>query len=290
MTSLGAYLSLTKPRLLPLVLLSGVPALLLAAGRWPEPGLVAATLTGTALAAGAANALNSYLERSSDARMDRTRTRPLPSGALEPERALIFGLVLGLLGTALLGLGAGPVPAMLALAAILSYVFLYTLWLKPRHPIAVVVGGLSGAVAPLIADAAVRGAVGLPGLLLFGIIFAWQPPHFYAIALYRRREYEAAGFPMLPSRRGDEVARRRILLWVLGLVPFTLLPVLLSQLGVVYGAAASLLGAWMLWHAWRLYRERTDFAARRLFRVSLLYLAGLFVAMSVDLLILGIQP
>jgi protoheme IX farnesyltransferase len=288
MTPFAAYLSLTKPRLLPLVLLSGVPGLLLAAGRWPDPSLVACTLVGTALAAGAANALNAYLERQPDARMERTRSRPLPSGALQPGRALGFGLVLGGLGTALLLVGAGPVPAGLALAAILSYVFLYTLWLKPRHPIAVVVGGLSGAVAPLIADAAVRGAVGLPGLLLFGIIFAWQPPHFYAIALYRRREYEAAGFPMLPSSRGEEVARRRILAWVIGLVALTLLPVLLSLLNFVYVAAASGLGAWLLWDALRLYWERTDRAARRLFRVSLYYLAGLFGAMSIDLILLGI--
>ena len=290
MTPFAAYLSLTKPRLLPLVLLSGLPGLLLAAGRWPDSTLVVATLLGTALAAGAANALNCYLERESDSLMERTRRRPLPAGALEPGRALVFGLVLGILGTGLLWAGAGALPAGLALAAILFYVFVYTLWLKPRHPIAVVLGGLSGAIAPLIADAAVRGSVGLSGLLLFGIIFVWQPPHFWAIALYRKGEYERAGFPLLPSRIGDEATRGRIVAWVALLLPLTLAPVFTSGLGALYGTAAAILGVGFLWSALRLYRERTDAAARRFFRLSLLYLAGLFGTMLVDLgLTLGLS-
>jgi protoheme IX farnesyltransferase len=285
MSTLSTYVSLTKPRLLPLVLLSGIPALLLASGRWPDPALCTATLVGTMLAAGAANALNSYLERERDARMDRTRSRPLPSGALRPAHALVFGLVLSVVGTAVLWKGAGAVAAGLALAAILFYVFVYTLWLKPRHPIAVTVGGLSGAVAPLIADAAVRGSVGLEGLLLFGIIFLWQPPHFWAIALYRRREYARAGFPMLPDRVGEESTRHRIVGWVGGLVVFTLVPVAVTSLGTVYAAAAFCLGGWFLMRAVRLHRERTDAEARRFFRASLLYLAALFVAMMIDLIV-----
>ena len=288
MNAFSAYFYLTKPRLLPLVLLSGLPGLLLAAGRWPEPTLIVATLVGTALAAGAANALNSYIERESDALMERTRTRPLPSGALPPANALLFGLVTGVIGTALLWLFAGAVAAGLALAAILFYVFVYTIWLKPRHTIAVILGGFSGAIAPLIADAAVRGSVGLSGLLLFGIIFVWQPPHFWAIALYRRREYEAAGFPLLPTRIGDEATRRRILGWILLLLPITIVPVFTSGLGIVYACAASGLGAWFVWAGVRLYRGRSEAEARRFFRTSLVYLSGLFAAMILDLgLMLG---
>ncbi len=290
MTTLGAYVLLTKPRLLPLVLLSGLPALLLAAGRWPEPTLTVATLTGIAIAAGAANALNSYLERDRDARMERTRKRPLPAGALAPSHALAFGLVLGVIGTGLLWVAAGWVAAGLALAAILIYVFAYTLWLKPRHPVAVSVGGLSGAVAPLIADAAVQGTVTRTGLLLFAIIFVWQLPHFWAIALYRRREYELAGFRVLPTLRGDEATRRRILAWVAGLVVLGVLPSWLSPLGPLYAVAALLLGGCFLWQALQLYRRRTDFEARRLFRVSLYYLSGLFSVMLLDLVAFGVAP
>jgi protoheme IX farnesyltransferase len=285
MTPMAAYFSLTKPRLLPLVLLSGLPGLLLAAGTWPDSTLIVATLVGTGLAAGAANALNSYLERESDARMERTRARPLPAGALDPSRALAFGLVLAVVGTCLLWVGASKVAAGLALAAILFYVFVYTLWLKPRHPIAVVVGGFSGAIAPLIADAAVRGTVGLSGLLLFGIIFVWQPPHFWAIALYRREDYARAGFPLLPERVGAEATRRRIIAWVAALIPLTLVPVATSGLGIFYGTVAALLGGWFMWSAIRLYRQRTNEAARRLFRVSLFYLAGLFLAMLLELVV-----
>jgi protoheme IX farnesyltransferase len=290
MTSIGAYLSLTKPRLMPMVLLSGLPGLILAAERWPEPNLMFVTLLGTALAAGAANALNSYLERSPDAHMERTRMRPLPAGLLAPSRALLFGLVLSLLGTGVLWIGAGWVPAGIALAAILFYVFVYTLWLKPRHPVAVLAGGVSGAVVPLIADAAVRGTVGLPGFLLFLIIFTWQPPHFYAIALYRRREYERAGFPMLPQRRGEQATRRRIVAWATALIPLTLVPVAVSRLGPLYAVAALTLGLWFLWQAIQLCRERSDVAARSFFRSSRIYLGSLFLAMLLDLLAFGVFP
>jgi protoheme IX farnesyltransferase len=207
---------------------------------------------------------------------------------LAPSRALLFGLVLSVLGTGVLWIGVGWVPAGIALAAIFFYVFVYTLWLKPRHPVAVLAGGVSGAVVPLIADAAVRGTIGLPGLLLFLIIFAWQPPHFYAIALYRRREYERAGFPLLPQRRGEEATRRRIVAWVAALAPLTLAPVALSRLGPLYGVAALILGLWFFWQAIQLFRERSDEAARSFFRCSLLYLGSLFLVMLVDLLVFGV--
>lgn len=287
MTALGSYLALTKPRLLPLVLFSGLPALVMASGEWPGPQTLAIVLGGTALAAGAASALNSYLEREPDARMARTRARPLPAGDLEPRRALAFGLVLVALGPGVLWLYASAVAAGIALASILVYVFAYTLWLKPRSPVAVIVGGLSGAVAPLIADAAVDGHIGAAGWLLFAIIFVWQPPHFWAITLYRRDEYEAAGFPLMVSRAGADAARRRIVAWIAALVGVTLAPVALSLLGPVYAVPALALGAWFLYESVRLARRRDVAAARRLFRCSLVYLMALFAAMIADLALRG---
>jgi protoheme IX farnesyltransferase len=217
------------------VLFSGLPALVMAEGRWPSLRLAAWTLFGTALAAGAANALNSYLERERDARMARTATRPLVAGTLAPERALWLGLVLSVLGTGVLWIAAGPAPAGIALAAILFYVFVYTLWLKPRTPFAVIAGGVSGAIAPLIADAAADGHVSAAGWLLFAIIFLWQPPHFYAIAMNHRADYARAGFPMLFDRIGD-TARRRSLVWIASPARDAA-PVWLGMLGPGYGAA-----------------------------------------------------
>jgi protoheme IX farnesyltransferase len=280
----GAYLQLTKPRLLPLVLFSSLPVLLMAESGAPSPALAVATLLGTALAAGAANALNSYLERDRDALMPRTESRPLPAGTLAPVRALGFGLVLAGAGTGVLWHFGGPPAALIALAAILFYVFVYTLWLKPRSRWAVLAGGVSGAIAPLIADAAIDGRVGPAGWLLFAIIFAWQPPHFYAIALYRRAEYERAGFRMLPTRIGEAATRRRIVAWVAAaVVPVSLLAAVLTPLGAPYALAALGLGAWFLLEALVLERRRSAPAARRLFRVSLVYLLTLFVAMLADL-------
>jgi len=284
MSTASDYLALTKPRLLPLVLFSGLPALVLAQGRWPSFELAALTLLGTALAAGAANALNSYLERDRDAQMERTRTRPLPSGKLDPQHALYFGLGLSAIGTLVLWAAAGPAAALIALAAILFYVFVYTLWLKPRTPFAVVVGGVSGAIAPLIADAAVNGHVSAAGWLLFAIIFIWQPPHFYAIALYRRDDYAEARFPMLHDRIGEDATRARIILWILALLPLTLAPVALGMLGPGYGVVAGALGLWFLGQALVLRRRRDRASARRTFLVSLAYLLGTFAAMIGDLI------
>jgi protoheme IX farnesyltransferase len=288
MTRLEAYLALTKPRLLPMVLLSGLPALLLAAGGWPGAERVLATLLGTAVAAGAANALNSYLERERDALMERTRTRPLPAGVLTPRSALGFGLALGVVSLAMLGIWTRAAAAGIALAGILFYVFVYTLWLKPRTPLAVILGGVSGAVAPLIADAAVDGRVGAAGLLLFAIVFAWQPPHFYAISLYRAHEFERAGFPMLAGRIGEAATRRRILYWGLAMIALTLAPAALGLLGTLYGLAALAIGAGFLRAALRLLRERTPEAARGVFRASLWQLMGLLLAMLVDIAARGL--
>ena len=280
--TLRSYVELTKPRVLVLVIFTGLPALILAGGGWPAPGFALATLLGISLAAGAANALNCYIERDVDARMERTRNRPLPGGRMKAERALVFGVVLSVLATALLLWAGGPLAAGLGLATILFYVFVYTVWLKPRSSWNAVIGGAAGAAAPLIADAAVNGHVGPAGWILFAIVFFWQPPHVWAIALFRKQDYARAGIPMLPNVIGDQPTRWRMLWYSIALVPVTLAPLPLGLLGPLYGVVAALLGAWFVWHSVRVLRERTDAAARRMFHVSLVYLFVLFLAMLVD--------
>jgi protoheme IX farnesyltransferase len=283
LASLRTYADLTKPRLLPMVLFTGLPLFGLAAGGI-SPGFAALTLLGIALAAASANTLNAYLERDKDALMERTRERPLPSGRLAPRAALRFGLVLAVASTGLLWAVGGRVAAGLGVASILFYVFVYTLWLKPRSAWNAVIGGAAGAAAPLIADAAVHGSVGPAGLALFAIVFFWQPPHVWAIALYRKHDYAAAGIPMLPSVIGEQPTRRRMLVYTLGLVPVTLAPVALGLLGPVYLAVALGMNVWFVWVAVRVLRERTDAAARHMFHVSLAYLFSLFLAMNVEIL------
>jgi protoheme IX farnesyltransferase len=278
-------LDLTKPRLLPMVLLTGLPVFGLAADGFPGAGFAVLTLLGIALAAASANTLNAYIERDVDARMERTRLRPLPAGLITPRAALRFGLALAAASTALLAWVAGAAAAWLGVASILFYVFVYTLWLKPRSAWNAVIGGAAGAAAPLIADAAVNGHVSAAGLALFAIVFFWQPPHVWAIALYRKRDYAAAGIPMLPSVIGDQPTRRRMLWYTLGLVPVTLAPVALGLLGPIYFAVALGMNAWFVASVLRLLREQDDAAARRVFHVSLAYLFSLFLAMNVELLL-----
>ncbi len=277
------YVDLTKPRLLPLVLFTSLPVMGMAAGGWPPLSFALPTVVGIALAAASANTLNAYLERELDERMERTRGRPLPSGKLAPQSALIFGWLLGIASTILLWVVAGLATAAVAVASILYYVFVYTIWLKPRSAWNAVVGGAAGAAAPLIADVAVNGSLGMPGLLLFAIVFFWQPPHVWAIALYRKTDYEAAGIPMLPNVIGDEGTRRWIVMCTFGLVPVTLAPGLLGLLGSVYMIVAVGMNAWFVISSVQLAKQRTDEAARRMFRVSLVYLFSLCIAMLMDL-------
>jgi len=277
-----SYVELTKPRVLLLVIFTGLPAMVLAGGAWPAPAFAASVLLGITLAAGAANALNCYIERDRDARMERTRNRPLPGARMKPGSALAFGLVLAAVATGILWAAGGGMAAALGLATILFYVFVYTVWLKPRSSWNAVIGGAAGAAAPLIADAAVDGRVGPAGLLLFAIVFLWQPPHVWAIALFRKDDYARAGIPMLPNVIGDQPTRWRMLGYSLALVPVTLAPLPLGLLGPLYGVVAAMLGAWFVWHSVRVLRERTDAAARRMFGVSLVYLFALFLAMLVD--------
>jgi protoheme IX farnesyltransferase len=277
------YVDLTKPRLLPLVLFTSLPVMGMAADGWPPLSFVFPTLVGIGLAAASANTLNAYLERELDGRMERTRGRPLPSGKLAPRSALIFGWLLGIASTVLLWVVADLTTAGVAVASILYYVFVYTIWLKPRSAWNVVVGGAAGAAAPLIADVAVNGSLGVPGLLLFAIVFFWQPPHVWAITLYRKADYEAAGIPMLPNVIGDEATRRWVLVCTFGLVPVTLAPGLLGLLGSAYMIVAVAMNAWFVMSSIQLAKQRTDDAARRMFHVSLVYLSSICVAMLIDL-------
>ena len=271
------------------MLVTGIPALAMAAGEWPSFSTMLVVLGGIAMAAAAANTFNAYIERDLDKHMERTKDRPLPSGRLAPRAALAFGLALTVLSTAVLYAQGGPMAAGLGVATILFYVFVYTIWLKPRSAWNAVIGGAAGAAAPLIADAAVHGTVGAPGLVLFAIVFFWQPPHVWAIALFRKEEYASAGFPVLPNVIGDEATRWRIFWYTLALVPVTLAPVVLGLSGGLYLAVAVAANAWFVAHAVRVLRERTPEAARGLFFASLGYLFALFAAMIAELAA-GLSP
>jgi protoheme IX farnesyltransferase len=284
-SALRSYADLTKPRLLPLVLLTGLPVLGMAAGGWPSLGFSALVLLGICLVAASANTLNAYLERDKDALMERTRSRPLPAGRVSPRAALCFGLALGAASTALLHAVAGRSAAGLGVASILYYVFVYTVWAKPRSAWNALIGAAAGAAAPLIADAAANGRIGLAGLALFAIVFCWQPPHVWAIALYRKADYERAGLPVLPSAIGDDATRACMLWSALGLVPVSLAPAALGLLGTFYLAVALGMNAWFVGSIVRCRRERSPEAARRTFHVSLAYLFSLFLAMNAELLL-----
>jgi protoheme IX farnesyltransferase len=278
----NAYLALTKPRIIVLLLITTVPAMIVAEGGFPSPWLVLVTLVGGALAAGGANAINCYVDRDIDGIMARTRDRPLPSGIVEPERALLFGVGLGALSFVVLALGANLASALLALAALGFYVFVYTLWLKRSSPQNIVIGGAAGAMPPLVGWAAVTGGLDWAALVLFGIIFLWTPPHFWALALRYRSDYARAGVPMLPVVRGEAETKRQSLLYSVALVACSLALVPVAGLGGCYLAAALTLGGAFIWLAVRQWRWASARASRALFSYSLAYLALLFVAMGLD--------
>jgi len=280
-----AYVRLTKPRIIVLLLVTTVPAMILAEGGWPSPWLVLATLAGGAVAAGGANAMNCYFDRDIDSVMLRTRGRPVPAGQVEPERAAVFGIALGGVGFLIMEAFANSLAAFLTLGAFAFYVTVYTLLLKRTTPLNIVIGGASGAMPPVVGWAAVTGEVGLPPLVLFGIIFLWTPPHFWALALNCSSDYERARVPMLPVVLGQEATRRQILLHTLVLVAVTLLLPALGAVGAVYLGAALLLGGLFILYALRLWRDASTRASAALFRYSIVYLGLLFVAMAADVLI-----
>jgi len=281
------YLRLTKPRIILLLLVTTVPAMVLAARGLPSPWLVLATLTGGTVAAGSANAINCYLDRDVDEVMRRTRRRPLPAHQVSPESALRFGYVLGAASFLFLSIAVNVLAASLALSAIAFYVFVYTLWLKRTTTQNIVIGGAAGAVPALVGWAAVTGSVGLPAWVLFAIVFVWTPPHFWALALRYREDYASAGIPMLPVVRGPEETRRQILLYSLVLFATTLVLYPVGHMGPAYLGTAVVLGGLFVYRALRLWRERTPALAMSLFKFSIAYLALLFVAVAADAMLMA---
>ena len=279
------YVTLTKPRIMSLLLVTGAAGMFVGAQGLPDAGLFAAAMVGLALACGGASALNHVLDADIDRLMGkRTEKRPVAAGRVPPARALEFGLVLSALSFVLLASVVNTLTAALALVGNLFYVLVYTRWLKRSTPQNIVIGGAAGAVPPLVGYAAATGALGLPALWLFLIVFLWTPPHFWALALLIKENYAAAKVPMLPVVRGEAETTRQIVLYSVGMVAFTLAVGL--SLGPLYSAAAALLGAVFLGLAWQLRRQPTRRHAGVLFHYSLLYLALLFVAAAVDPVIL----
>src|SRR6266540_3890037 len=277
-----AYVELTKPRVMALLLITTLAAMLIAQRGLPPLPLVLFTLLGGALAAGGAGAINHYLDRDVDQLMDRTAARPIPAGLVSPSRALLFGTTLGALSFAVMLTFVNLLSGGLTLLALLFYVFVYTCWLKRRTPANIIIGGAAGAVPPVVGIAAVTNEISLLAACLFAIVFVWTPPHFWALSLVMRRDYEAARIPMLPIVRGDEETRRQILWYSLAMVALTVLVFTIGLLGSVYLVAAAVLGGLFIFQAVRLVRDASIEAARRLFRYSIVYLALLFVAMVVD--------
>lgn len=279
---LNDYAVLLKPRVMQLVVFTAAVGLLLAPGSIDPLTGVAAILC-IAIGAGASGAINMWYDRDIDRHMRRTMNRPIPAGRMTPGKALAFGVTLAVGSVAIMAQLVNLVAAGLLALTILYYVFVYTVWLKRRTPQNIVIGGASGALPPVIGWAAVTGDVGLGAVAMFLIIFLWTPPHTWALALFRRGDYEAAGVPMLPVVAGVRATKRQILAYSAVLIPTTFAPLAVGLSGWFYGAAAALLGA-MLWRrAWRVYKaESEDEGAKSLFLFSILYLFLIFVALLAD--------
>ncbi len=275
------YWEILKPRVMSLVVFTGLVGLAVAPGRL-HPVLAAVAILCIAMGAGAAGAINMWYDRDIDAVMRRTAQRPLPSGRMLPGEALGFGVVLGVGSVLVMGLAVNWVAAGLLALTIAFYVLVYTIWLKRRTPQNIVIGGAAGAFPPLIGWAAVTGDIGWGAVALFAIVFFWTPPHFWALSLYRSEEYAAAGVPMLPVVAGPAETRRQMLLYTVVLWPVAAAPWLLGVAGVVYGLGALALSIAFTALAVQVLRDRTDRSARRMFAYSLLYLFLVFSLLLVD--------
>jgi protoheme IX farnesyltransferase len=294
--TIRAYVALTKPRIIELLLVTTVPAMVLATREVPGLAiadwgvLVVWTLIGGTLAAGSANAINCYLDRDIDELMARTRRRPLPAHEVDPANAVVFGIVLGVVSIALMAFFVNLLAAFLTLVAIAFYVFVYTMLLKRTTTQNIVIGGAAGALPPVIGWAAVTGSVGVPALLLFALVFYWTPPHFWALSLRIRKDYAAAGVPMLPVVRGIAETSRQIVLYTILMIAISLVLWAVARMGIVYLGAALVLGALFLRQAVILWRqgsaqEASTAQAIRLYRYSISYLSLLFLAVAVDAMI-----
>jgi protoheme IX farnesyltransferase len=277
------YVTLTKPRIISLLLVTTWAPMVIASRGWPDGWALLWTMLAGYLMAGGANAINMFMDRDIDAVMPRTRLRPIPSGRMSPGHVLAFGITLGAASFAVYALLVNLLSAALALAGLLYYVFVYTRWLKRTTPQNIVIGGAAGAFPPLVGWAAVTGEVSLTAVYLFLIVFFWTPPHFWALALVKQKDYGRVGIPMAPNVWGERETMRQMLLYTLILIPLSLGPVTYGGLGATYGVLATLLGLWFLRDVVRVLRA-ADFVrpAWTLYKSSLLYLALLFAAMAVD--------
>ncbi len=290
------WLVLLKPRVVSLVVFTGWIGLFLAPGHL-NPVLAFTAILCIAVAAGAAGALNMWYERDLDARMHRTRRRPIPAGRIEPGAALAFGVTLAVASVLVMWLATNACAATVLALSIAFYVFVYTIWLKRRTPQNIVIGGAAGAFPPLIGWAAVTGSLDVLPVLLFGTVFFWTPPHFWALSLYACEDYGRAGVPMLPVVAGQRETRRQIFGYTIVLGVVSVLPWLMGYTGALYGVAALLLGLGFLACSWRVLRDQGDSAgrsatgdrpARLTFRYSLAYLAAIFVAIAADHIVRGL--
>ncbi len=280
------YMALLKPRVMSLVVLTGLVGLYLAPGPI-HPVIAALAVICIAVGAGASGAINMWFDRDIDAVMARTCERPVPAGRVEPESALAFGVILAVFAVMLMGLTVNWAAGALLALTIGFYVFVYTMWLKRRTPQNIVIGGAAGAFPPMIGWAAVTGDVGLGSLVLFLLIFVWTPPHFWALSLYRDADYARAGVPMLPVVAGRRETKKQILAYTVLLAPLSLAPVAVGLAGWLYGAVAAALSLWFLLAAVEVWRTgdgdgESDGAAKRMFLISLGHLFGLFAALGAD--------
>lgn len=279
------FVALLKPRVMTLVVFTGAAGMIVAPGAL-HPILALTAILCIAVGSGAAGAINMWYDRDIDAIMSRTRNRPIPSGRVHPESALAFGVLLATISVFTMGLATNWMAASLLAGAIVFYVLIYTVWLKRRTPQNIVIGGASGAFPPLIGWAAVTGDVTIAPFLLFMIIFTWTPPHFWALALYRRGDYADAGVPMLPVVVGNAAAKRQMLAYTIALFPIALAPVAFSVGGVLYLAGAAVLGILFILCACQVMMEKAEGAnqpaARRMFGYSIFYLFALFALLIID--------
>ena len=281
----GAYIALTKPRIIELLLITTVPTMVLAARGWPPLSLVLLTLVGGTLAAGGANAINMYVDRDIDAKMQRTQNRPLVTGVIQPRHALAFALVLEVAAFAVLWWGANLLSALLAAAAAAFYVGVYTLWLKRTSRHNIVIGGAAGAVPVLVGWAAVTNSLAWPPVLLFLAMFCWTPPHFWALAIRYADDYRAADVPMLPAVAPVHEAARQMIGYTVALVACTLVLAPVAELGWIYTSTAIVLGAGFLLATFALSRIPSPAASMKVFTYSITYVTVLFLALTVDVLV-----
>lgn len=276
------FFALMKPRVMSLVVFTGFAGLVVAPGEI-HPLLAAVAIFCIALASGAAGAINMWYDRDIDAVMERTRERPIPTGRVEPAEALTFGVILSAFAVMMMFLATNAVAAGLLAAAVLFYVFVYTVWLKRRTPQNIVIGGAAGAFPPAIGWAVVTGNIGIEAVILFALIFFWTPPHFWALALYRSKDYAAAGVPMLPVIRGARATKWQMLAYTLLLLPLALMPCIAGFASwVLYGSAAGILSGVFILSALRVLTDETDRSAKRMFGFSIFYLFALFGLLVAD--------